>query len=48
MAKKQYDSPQMRVRMLQVEDVITASLTYYEGERTTVGSFKQDWLNLFD
>ena len=42
MAKKQYDSPLMRVRMLQLEDVLTASLTYYENE--TIGSFKQDWL----
>ena len=49
MAKKIYDSPQMRVCMLDCQDAITTSNgKWYEADKTVVGSFIKDWSQFFD
>ena len=48
MAKKQYDSPKMRVCTLDCKDAITTSITYDSEKRTVIGSFSKDWSSYFD
>ena len=46
MAKKEYQSPKMKVSNLYQEDVLTVSVEFASigGKATSVGSFSEGWL----
>ena len=49
MARKEYESPNMKVSVLDCKDAVTTSEPYYDSnERTVVGSFSRDWGQYFD
>ena len=46
MARKEYDSPEIKVSLLHEEDVISTSIwnTVVDEENYVVGDFDSDWL----